>query len=77
MDGAAPAQILQPVQVASFAVQAYPYFPDLLALLALLAEGQGEQANSQFTAADRTAWHPVEDEQEAGPAPAVLHSQCA
>lgn len=63
-----PVQILRPLQCASFVVQAYPYLPDTLAMLGILAEEAGEPPIRQLMAADNAALHPAKGEQEAPPA---------
>ena len=66
-------QIFRPIQAASFAVQAYPFLPDILSLVGLLADEASEPPR-QSMAADNTALHAVKEEPDAQPAPsAVVH----
>ncbi len=48
-------QILRPAQVGTLLVQAYPFHPDVLAVLALVAEEAGEPPVEQLLAAGITA----------------------
>lgn len=49
-----PVQVLQPLQSASFAVQAYPFTPDMLAVLGILAEEAGDPPMMQPSTAYNT-----------------------
>ena len=61
------------MQSASFAVQAYPFSPDMLAVLGVLAEEAGEPPIEQLLKADMTALHTGKEGRE-GPTCAVNHT---
>ena len=44
-------QILQPTQIASLIVQSYPFRPDLLQIMTLIAEEDGEPPIAELLAA--------------------------
>jgi hypothetical protein len=45
------AQIFTPMQYARFVVQAYPFLPDMLAVIMVLAEDAGEPSTRELMAA--------------------------
>ena len=45
------AQILKPIQLARFAVQSFPFLPDMLAMIMVLAEDAGEPSTPELMAA--------------------------